>query len=210
VTTGSRPASGGTTQPDGPDGGGGVERRIGARVLALVRGDITSVPADAIVNAANSALRGGGGVDGAIHRAGGPAVMAELSSRYDGCPTGGAVATGAGQLPARWVIHAVGPRWAGGRHGERELLASAYREALARADELGARTVTFPAISCGIYGYPLAEGASVALTTVREHLMGETSVERATFVLYSAETYEAFRAALEALGRATESEPEGH
>ncbi len=187
-----------------------MQRRIGRRVVALVQGDITRVAADAIVNAANSALRGGGGVDGAIHRAGGASIMSELRSRYDGCPTGGAVATGAGELPARWVIHAVGPRWAGGRHGERELLASAYREALARADELGARSVTFPAISCGIYGYPLPEGATVALTTVGEHLMGQTSVERATFVLHSDETYEAFRAALDGLGGPTDSEPDGH
>ncbi len=190
------------------DGAQAIERQIGERVLALVRGDITRIPADAIVNAANSALRGGGGVDGAIHRAGGPAIMAELRSRYERCPTGGAVVTGAGQLPARWVIHAVGPRWAGGRHGERELLASAYREALARADELAATSVTFPAISCGIYGYPLREGAAVALTTVRHHLTGQTSLLRATFVLHARETYDAFRRALGELQEEADSGPE--
>lgn len=208
MSTGSRPGRE-DASPAAGDGAEPLERHIHGRVLALVRGDITRIAADAIVNAANSGLRGGGGVDGAIHRAGGASIMAELRSRYEGCPTGGAVATGAGQLPARWVIHAVGPRWAGGRHRERELLASAYREALARADELGARSVTFPAISCGIYGYPLEEAARVALTTVRDQLIGRTGVERATFVLYSAETYEAFRRALDALDGATDSAPNG-
>lgn len=175
------------------------ERRIGGRVLALIQGDITQVAADAIVNAANSALAGGGGVDGAIHAAGGPEIMAELRRRYQGCPTGGAVATGAGRLPARWVIHAVGPVWRGGGHGEPELLASAYRTSLRLADELGARSIAFPAISCGVYGYPLEEGSRVALETVSLHLAGTTGLERATFVLFSPRTYEAFRRALAAL-----------
>ncbi|HWP61879.1 MAG TPA: O-acetyl-ADP-ribose deacetylase [Candidatus Binatia bacterium] len=165
---------------------------IGGRVLALVVGDITTVPADAIVNAANSALAGGGGVDGAIHRAGGPAIMAELRARYTGCPTGSAVVTGAGNLPARWVIHAVGPRWQGGGRGEAGLLASAYRTAFGLAEELGARTVTFPAISAGIYGYPLDEAARIALETIAECLSGAKVVERATFVLFSPDTYRVF------------------
>ena len=176
-----------------------AEREVRGRTLSLALGDITKFPADAVVNAANSALRGGGGVDGAIHRAGGPQIMAELRERYTGCPTGGAVVTGAGMLPARWVIHAVGPRWSGGTRGERALLESAYREALARADELGARFVAIPAISCGIYGYPLDEGPAVAVGSVSNPLGGETHVERATFVLLSPEAYAAFERALAAL-----------
>ena len=170
------------------------------RVLALARGDITRIAADAIVNAANSALAGGGGVDGAIHRAGGPTIMAELRERYGGvgCPTGSAVITGAGDLPARWVIHAVGPVWRGGGAGEADLLASAYRSALRLADEAGARSVTLPAISCGVYGYPLAAAARVAMSAVAGHLGEGGSVERVTFVLFSADSFEAFQAALAA------------
>ena len=165
---------------------------IGGRTHALAVGDITTIPADAIVNAANSALAGGGGVDGAIHRAGGPSIMAELRARYTGCPTGSAVVTGAGNLPARWVIHAVGPRWQGGGRGEAGLLASAYRTAFGLAEELGARAVTFPAISAGIYGYPLDEAARIALETVAECLAGAKAVERVTFVLFSEDTYRLF------------------
>jgi O-acetyl-ADP-ribose deacetylase (regulator of RNase III) len=172
---------------------------IGGRTLALVVGDITTIPADAIVNAANSALAGGGGVDGAIHRAGGPSIMAELRARYTGCPTGSAVVTGAGNLPARWVIHAVGPRWQGGGRGEAGLLASAYRTAFGLAEELGARAVTFPAISAGIYGYPLDEAARIALETVAECLAGAKAVERATFVLFSEDTYRVFARVLHQL-----------
>jgi O-acetyl-ADP-ribose deacetylase (regulator of RNase III) len=179
------------------------ELAIGDRVLALEHGDITTFAADAIVNAANSALVGGGGVDGAIHRAGGPAVMAELRRDHGaGTPTGTAVATTAGDLPARWVFHAVGPRWSGGRRGEPEQLASAYRAALALAEERGVRTVAFPAISLGIYGYPLDDGAKIAVDTVAAHLRGDTSVERATFVLFSAQTYAAFERALAMLTEA--------
>jgi O-acetyl-ADP-ribose deacetylase (regulator of RNase III) len=163
-------------------------------MLSLVQGDITRVAADAIVNAANSALAGGGGVDGAIHRAGGGSIMAELRARYsNGCPTGSAVVTAAGDLPARWVIHAVGPRWRGGQSGEREQLQSAYRPSIRLADEVHAESVTFPAISCGIYGYPLEDGADVALSTVAAALRESTSVKRATFVLYSDATVTAFR-----------------
>jgi len=172
---------------------------VGRGRLTLVQGDITRLPTDAMVNAANASLAGGGGVDGAIHRAGGPSIMAELRERYDGCPTGGAVVTGAGTLPARWVIHAVGPRWQGGDRGEAELLRSAYREALARAEEVGARSVTLPAISAGIYGYPLEEAAAIALRTVHDHLRGGSGIEQATFVLYSAATLAAFERAIAAL-----------
>jgi O-acetyl-ADP-ribose deacetylase (regulator of RNase III) len=186
-----------TTAPDRP----AHEVLVGSRVLALVRGDITRIPADAIVNAANSSLVGGGGVDGAIHRAGGPAIMAELRSRYGPdrrCPTGGAVVTGAGDLPARWVIHAVGPVWRGGGSGEAGLLASAYRASCELASGLGARTITFPAISTGVYGYPVEDAAAVALGAVRDHFAGETTLERATFVLFSEDALEAFAQALRA------------
>jgi O-acetyl-ADP-ribose deacetylase len=168
--------------------------------VQLVLGDITRIPADAIVNAANSALAGGGGVDGAIHRAGGRAIMADLVRRYGAdryCPTGSAVVTDAGDLPARWVIHAVGPIWRGGGAGEPELLASAYRTSLRLAAEEGARTVTLPAISCGIYGYPLDQAARIAIGTVRDVLATEPEpIERVSFVLFSQDTYDVFEAAL--------------
>jgi O-acetyl-ADP-ribose deacetylase len=173
---------------------------LGDRRLELARGDITSEHVDAIANAANEALRGGGGVDGAIHRAAGPALLDELRRRYpDGTPTGTAVATDAYDLPARWVLHAVGPVWRGGSHGESELLAGAYRSCLRLADDLGARSVAFPAISMGIYGYPPHSGARVAVTTVAEHLRGPTGVELVRFVLFSEETYERFAGALSEL-----------
>jgi O-acetyl-ADP-ribose deacetylase (regulator of RNase III) len=171
---------------------------VGDRRLELSRGDITAEHVDAIANAANEALRGGGGVDGAIHRAAGPGLLDELQRRYpNGTPTGTAVATAGHDLPARWVLHAVGPIWSGGGNGEPELLAAAYRSCLRLADELGARSVAFPAISMGIYGYPPAEGARLATRTVAERLGNETSVELARFVLFSEETYDLFAAALD-------------
>jgi O-acetyl-ADP-ribose deacetylase (regulator of RNase III) len=174
---------------------------IGGRRLEITRGDITREPVDAIANAANEALRGGGGVDGAIHRAAGPELLRELRERYpDGTPTGTAVATDAHGLPARWVLHAVGPVWRGGGHGERELLAGAYRSCLRLADELGARSVAFPAISMGIYGYPGVEGARVAVEAVASHLGGGTTLELVRFVLFSEETYDLFADALRAAG----------
>lgn len=170
---------------------------IGASRLELTRGDITTELVDAIANAANEALRGGGGVDGAIHRAAGPGLLDELQRRYpDGTPTGTAVATDAYDLPARWVLHAVGPVWSGGADGEPELLAGAYRSCLRLADDLGARSVAFPAISMGIYGYPPHAGARVAVSTVADHLRGTTGVEVARFVLFSEDTYERFAGAL--------------
>lgn len=173
---------------------------IGARRLELIEGDITTQRVDAIANAANAALAGGGGVDGAIHLAAGPGLMAELRSRYPrGTPTGTAVATGAGQLAARWVLHAVGPRWHDGEHREADLLAAAYRACLRLCDELGARSVAFPAISLGIYGYPRREGPEIAVRTVSEHLRGETTLQVARFVLYSTETLEVFNQALAGL-----------
>ena len=171
-----------------------------ATPIRLVVGDITKIPAHAIVNAANSALAGGGGVDGAIHRAGGPAIMADLERRYGAgrfCPTGSAVISEAGNLPARWVIHAVGPIWQGGTAGEPEQLASAYRASLRLAAEQGARSISFPAISCGIYGYPVGQAARIAIDTVRDVLDKEPgSIEQVTFVLFSQGTYDQFEAAL--------------
>ena len=173
-------------------------RRIGLRI-----GDITRVPSDAIVNAANSALSGGGGVDGAIHRAGGPSIMADLEQRYGplgvrDCPTGSAVVTTAGDLPARWVIHAVGPVWRGGGSGEAQLLADAYTAALHEAARLGAERVTLPAISCGVYGYPLAEAATIGVGAVATVLAAAASpiIADVTFVLRGEEVAAAFRAAL--------------
>jgi O-acetyl-ADP-ribose deacetylase len=170
---------------------------VAGRRLQLVRGDLIAERVDAVANAANAALRGGGGVDGAIHAAAGPELMAELRRRYpDGTPTGTAVATAGHRLPARWILHAVGPIWRGGQADEAELLAAAYRSCLTLADELGARSLAFPAISLGIYGYPTDDGARVALRTVAGHLAGETHLELVRFVLRDA-TYSAFRAALE-------------
>ncbi|HYM12322.1 MAG TPA: macro domain-containing protein, partial [Bryobacterales bacterium] len=150
-----------------------MEVRIGNSVLALWEGDITKFAADAIANAANSALAGGGGVDGAIHRAGGPAIMRELDAiraKIGRCPTGSAVATGAGKLAAQYVLHAVGPVYRDGRQGEPELLASCYRTCLRLAEERAAKTIAFPSISTGIYGYPMEAAAEVATGTVAEHL----------------------------------------
>ncbi|MEV6547145.1 O-acetyl-ADP-ribose deacetylase [Streptomyces sp. NPDC051597] len=166
--------------------------------IVLVRGDITAQSADAIVNAANSSLLGGGGVDGAIHRRGGPEILADCrrlrASHYGkGLPTGRAVATTAGRLDARWVIHTVGPVWQ--RDEDRsELLASCYRESLRLAGELGARTVAFPAISTGVYGWPLEDGARVAVRAVREAAGagGAGGVEEVRFVLFDDEAYRAF------------------
>jgi O-acetyl-ADP-ribose deacetylase (regulator of RNase III) len=161
--------------------------------ITLVRGDITRQTADAIVNAANSSLLGGGGVDGAIHRRGGPAILADCrklrASHYGkGLATGKAVATTAGELDAQWVIHTVGPVYSR-EENRSEQLASCYRESLRVADELGARTVAFPAVSAGIYGWPMDDAARIAVETVRA---AETSVEEVTFVLFDEAAYEAF------------------
>ena len=173
------------------------ELAVGTGRLELRIGDITTEPVDAIGNAANEALRGGGGVDGAIHAAAGPGMLEELRRRYpNGTPTGTAVATDGHQLPARWVIHAVGPVWRGGGRDEARLLEMAYRATLERAREVGARTLALPAISMGIYGYPAAEGARIAAVTVAEHLArGETGLEQVAFILRPA-TWEPFAAAL--------------
>ena len=145
---------------------------------------------DAIVNAANEHLAGGGGVDGAIHRAAGRRRLQAACRRLGGCPTGDARATPGFDLPARWVIHAVGPRWRGGGSGERELLASAYRRSLEVADELGARSVAFPAISTGVYGYPREQAAEVAVEAIRS---AQTRVERVRLVAFDEDTLRLYR-----------------
>jgi O-acetyl-ADP-ribose deacetylase (regulator of RNase III) len=163
-------------------------------VIELLHGDITEQDADAIVNAANSSLLGGGGVDGAIHRAAGPSLLAECRL-LGGCATGDAKATGAGSLRARHVIHTVGPVWRGGGEGEPELLGSCYRRSLELAASLGCRTVAFPAISTGVYGYPVELAAPVAIAAVREAWAPPVEVVR--FVLFNTRALEAFRTALE-------------
>jgi O-acetyl-ADP-ribose deacetylase len=165
--------------------------------IQLVLGDITEQDVDAIVNAANSSLLGGGGVDGAIHRRGGPEILTacreiRATSHPDGLPTGEAVATTAGRLPARWVIHTVGPVYAKSQD-RAALLASAYRSSLGVADELGAQTVAFPAVSAGIYGWPLDSAADIAISTVRDT---PSQVAQARFVLFSPEVYAAFERAM--------------
>jgi len=172
---------------------------IGGTALELVQGDITEQEVDAIVNAANSRLAGGGGVDGAIHRAGGPEIMEECR-RVGRCPTGGAVATGAGRLKARWVIHAVGPVYRGGKGGERDLLAGAYQSSLDLAAELGAGSVAFPSISTGAYGYPIREASTVALGTVMDFIKAEPGrLGLVRFVLFSHGDYRAYAETLRAL-----------
>jgi O-acetyl-ADP-ribose deacetylase (regulator of RNase III) len=157
--------------------------------------DITTLAVDAIVNAANTSLLGGGGVDGAIHRAAGPELLAECRT-LGGCPTGEARITRGYRLPARHVIHAVGPRYRDGQHGEPALLAGAYTNSLRLAAENGLRTIAFPAISCGIYGYPLAEAATIAVDSVHDVLAVERSIEQVIFACFSAEVEAAFLAAL--------------
>ncbi|MCY4115190.1 MAG: O-acetyl-ADP-ribose deacetylase [Chloroflexi bacterium] len=171
-----------------------MNRTFGGTTVACVRGDITEQEVDAIVNAANAQLAGGGGVDGAIHRAGGRSIMAECRA-IGGCPTGQAVRTGAGDLPAEHVIHAVGPIWRGGEHGEPDLLASAYQSSLEAAAQSGARTIAFPSISTGAYGYPKASAAAIAMASVAAHApMLEFAEVR--FVLFSDADLQVYRQAL--------------
>jgi O-acetyl-ADP-ribose deacetylase (regulator of RNase III) len=163
--------------------------------IALEQGDITKFAADAIVNAANSSLLGGGGVDGAIHRAGGPAILHECRL-LGGCKTGEAKATTAGNLPAKYVIHTVGPVWRGGREGEEELLASCHRASIELAANLECRTIAFPAISTGVYGFPVDLAAPIAIRVATEQLDFRTGIERVTFVLFGQEAYDRFSDAL--------------
>lgn len=179
-----------------------MEINIGSVKIRLLQGDITKIRADAVVNAANSGLIGGGGVDGAIHRAGGSSIMEELDRirPKGGCPTGSALITGAGKLPAKYVIHAVGPVWRGGNSGEAGLLASAYRTSLKLASEKGARTVSFSSISTGVYGYPVELAASTALEAVAGFLReSKTSIKEAIFVLYDSRTLETYQSALKSI-----------
>ncbi len=174
-----------------------MQTTINGQTLELTQGDITDQQVDAIVNAANSRLIGGGGVDGAIHRRGGPAIMKETDAKFpDGCPTGSAVISGAGDLPSQYVLHAVGPIWRGGTSGEAELLAGAYRRCLELAVEHDCRSIAFPALSAGAYGYPLDQAARVAIATAVDFLDANGRPELIRFVLFNAGIYGAFAAAL--------------
>lgn len=170
--------------------------QVGKSVLKLIEGDITLQDTEAIVNAANSSLLGGGGVDGAIHRAGGPRILEECR-KIGGCPTGEARITSGGRLVARYVIHTVGPVYRDGSRGEPELLARAYRSSLELASRHGIRTVAFPSISTGAYGYPLRDAARIALNTVSSYLKEHREIELVQFVLFGRHAYEAYAAALE-------------
>jgi O-acetyl-ADP-ribose deacetylase (regulator of RNase III) len=177
-----------------------VSRKINATAITLVRGDITRQQVDAIVNAANSRLMGGGGVDGAIHRAGGPAILEEcmqIKKLEGGCPPGNAVITGAGKLQAKYVIHTVGPIWRNGNTNEAETLANAYRNSLRLALNYEAKTVAFPSISTGAFGYPVDDAAKLALDTVRRFCQEQTGIDEIRFVLFDEFTLQAYSAALE-------------
>ena len=175
-----------------------MEIKVGNSVLELTEGDITRQDTEAIVNAANQSLLGGGGVDGAIHRAGGPKILAECR-QLGGCPTGEARITTGGNLQARYVIHTVGPVYRDGLHREPELLASCYRESLKLATAKGLKSVAFPSISTGAYGYPLADAARVALKTVKAYLAEHPEIERVRFVLFGQAAYAAYETALKEL-----------
>jgi O-acetyl-ADP-ribose deacetylase (regulator of RNase III) len=175
-----------------------MERTINGCQLELVQGDITEQSVDAIVNAANSSLAGGGGVDGAIHRGGGPEIMEETRRRYpDGCPTGSAVISTAGRLPAKHVIHAVGPVWHDGARGEPSQLASAYRRSLELAVENDCRSIAFPSLSTGAYGYPLEQASRVALSTTIDFLRRRGAPPLVRFVLFGPDAFQAFGQAMD-------------
>lgn len=176
-----------------------VQKKVKNSLIELTQGDITHQKVDVIVNAANSGLMGGGGVDGAIHREGGPEILEEcrkIRSEKGKCPTGEAVITNAGRLKAKKVIHTVGPIWQGGHNHEPELLASAYRNSLKLADENNLKTIAFPSISTGAYGYPVDFAATIALKTVYHYLKGDTSIELVRFVLFDYKTVDAYKKAI--------------
>ena len=172
--------------------------KINQSVLELVEGDITHQETEAIVNAANTTLLGGGGVDGAIHRAGGPKILSECK-KIGGCPTGEARITTGGRLKAQYVIHTVGPVYKDGKHRESELLAGAYRSSLELASQHKITTVAFPSISTGAYGYPIEEAACVALTTVRDYLSAHSDIKLVRFVLFGQSAYKAYEEVLKEL-----------
>ena len=177
-----------------------MEVTINGTSLSLEQGDITLLDTDAIVNAANSSLMGGGGVDGAIHQAGGPAILEEcktIVAQRGRLPAGQAVITTGGNMRTRHVIHTVGPIWRGGRQGEPETLASAYRESLRLAVEKGLKSVSFPSISTGAYGYPLDRAARVALQAVADFLHNDSSLQEVVFVLFDSRPFDAYKQALE-------------
>jgi O-acetyl-ADP-ribose deacetylase (regulator of RNase III) len=172
-----------------------VKAIVHQSTLEIVQGDITQQDTVAIGNAANSALAGGGGVDGAIHRAGGPALMSELRAKYKGCPTGSAVITGGGNLKAKYVIHAVGPRYSGSPK-DSELLSSAYRKSLELCTQNKISSMAFPSISTGIYGYPVEEASQIALKTVMDYLKDYPEIKLVRFVLFDSKTFDAYKESL--------------
>jgi O-acetyl-ADP-ribose deacetylase (regulator of RNase III) len=175
-----------------------IKVNINQSVLEIVQGDITLQDTEAVGNAANAALAGGGGVDGAIHRAGGPTIMAELRARFEGCPTGSAVITGGGNLKAKYVIHAVGPRYSGSSK-DPQLLSGAYRKSLELCTEYKVSSIAFPSISTGVYGYPVEEGSRIALKTVIDYLKDHPGIKLVRFVLYDSNTFRVYKEALKEL-----------
>ena len=172
-----------------------MKAKVQKSTLEVVKGDITQQETEAIGNAANSALAGGGGVDGAIHRAGGSPIMSELRSKYKGCPTGSAVITGGGNLKAKYVIHAVGPRYSGSPR-DAELLSSAYQKSLEICTQNKISSIAFPSISTGIYGYPVEEASRIALKAVMDYLKDHPEIKLVRFVLFDSNTYRAYQEAL--------------
>lgn len=175
-----------------------MEIKVGSSRLSLVRGDITNESTEAIGNAANSGLRGGGGVDGAIHRAGGPTIMEECR-KIGGCPTGSAVITTGGSLKAKYVIHAVGPIYKDGTRGEDKLLSGAYKSSLEIASKKGVKSIAFPSISTGVYGYPIGEASKIALKTVIDYLKEHPEIELVRFVLFSEKDLSVYEESLKEL-----------
>ncbi len=177
-----------------------MKTTIHQSTLEVVQGDITQQDTEAIGNAANSALAGGGGVDGTIHRAGGPTLMSELRAKYKGCPIGSAVITGGGNLKAKYVIHAVGPRYSGSPK-DPELLSSAYRKSLELCSQNKISSVAFPSISTGIYGYPVEEASRIALKTVSDYLKGHPEIKLVRFVLFDAKTFDVYKKSLDEIAK---------
>ena len=176
-----------------------VQKKVKKSVIELTQGDITHQTVDAIVNAANSSLLGGGGVDGAIHREGGPEILKEckkIRSEKGKCPTGEAVITTAGKLKSKFIIHTVGPVWEGGNNHEPELLSSAYRNSLKLAEENQVKSIAFPSISTGVYSYPVDRAAIIALKSVSNFLKGDTQIELVRFVLFDFQTFDAYKKAI--------------